>query len=611
MKLDYDSLPTLMLVAAGLFVMFASPEVESAGKRLGDEDNELYGNAYVLGSDSSVDVVMGAIDAYNEGNAEKEATFYTKEMNERGAEFSRQWHESTKSLNQQPWAVIPVRLIGDDKDLVLVWSVEDRVWENGSTQTLDLMEVFPVDDNGKISGFSQWRSERPDNEFSYSSGGKFFGRNPDNEFSGRPLVFSNRGEVETLENLFSDYNKMDGEAVSSYFADEWTFRAAKGGTSERTREGVKSIFDNLESVEWTPFSMTPLKIYDTNPESGVTVYSKEKRVSKDGSVWEKELVELFYFDLDGKISGVEQFQRDLDGQTTTIESAGIFEPGEENQLNGKPFVLADDKYMEIVQKSTDAYNARDWEAMSALYTDEFNEGMGNNLKDYFENFVEKLNMDIYSMLPVKIEGSDWTRVLTWATEDRLDQDGSKERVNLFEIYYVSPEGKLGGWNQWYNPNSDPEFTSFGLPQGGKIYTNNEYDGRPLVFSNRGEVEIMEEIVEAYNNKDVDGFLKHFADEWTATDYEGNTETRTKANARESMQQYFDQSETIDWKPWSIYALKIKDTDPGSGITVRSTEKRVGKDGSVWNKRLVEWFYFDPNGKITRFSQFAQDIQSEE
>ena len=138
-------------------------------------------------------------------------------------------------------------------------------------------------------------------------------------------------------------------------------------------------------------------------------------------------MELFYFDLDGKISGVEQFQRDLDGQTTTIESAGIFEPGEENELNGKPFVLADDKYMEIVQKSTDAYNARDWEAMSALYTDEFNERMGNNLKDYFENFVEKLNMDIYSMLPVKIEGSDWTRVLTWATEDRLDQDGSKEK----------------------------------------------------------------------------------------------------------------------------------------------------------------------------------------
>ena len=38
-----------------------------------------------------------------------------------------------------------------------------------------------------------------------------------------------------------------------------------------------------------------LKIKDTDPASGVTVYSNEKRVSMDGTVWEKDLVELFYF----------------------------------------------------------------------------------------------------------------------------------------------------------------------------------------------------------------------------------------------------------------------------------------------------------------------------
>ena len=59
------------------------------------------------------------------------------------------------------------------------------------------------------------------------------------------------------------------------------------------------------------------------------------------------------------------------------------------------------------------------------------------------------------------------------------------------------------------------------------------------------------------------------------------------------------------KPWSIYALKIKDTDPGSGITVRSTEKRVGKDGSVWEKKLVEWFYFNIDGKIQSFHRRIQ------
>ena len=56
MKLDYDSLPTLMLVAAGLFVMFASPptvnydEVESAGRNmpLDGEENPNYGKALSL-----------------------------------------------------------------------------------------------------------------------------------------------------------------------------------------------------------------------------------------------------------------------------------------------------------------------------------------------------------------------------------------------------------------------------------------------------------------------------------------------------------------------------------------------------------------------------------
>ena len=62
MKLDYDSLPTLMLVAAGLFVMFASPptvnydEVESAGIiTFQNDDNELNGNPYVLSDDEAME----------------------------------------------------------------------------------------------------------------------------------------------------------------------------------------------------------------------------------------------------------------------------------------------------------------------------------------------------------------------------------------------------------------------------------------------------------------------------------------------------------------------------------------------------------------------------
>ena len=329
MKFDYDSMPTLMLLAAGLFVMFASPpvvdydEVESAGKRLGNENNDLYGNAYVLGSDESVDIVMQAIAAYNEGDAEKEGSFYTKDMQEQGGDFSREWHSKTKSLNQQPWAVIPVRLEGDDDDLVLVWSVEDRVWENGSTQTLDLMEVFPVNDEGKISGFSQWKRERADNQFSDSSGGKFIGLG-DSEWSGRPLVFSNRGEVEVIEQLAESWNSLDIDGWLKFYADEVTSTDYEGERvtlkKDDMRDYLESYTKDIESVDWKIRWIAPLKIYDTDPESGVTVFSREKRVMKDGSVWEKNLVEWYYFDLDGKISGFSQFAQDIQNDDSDDDS---------------------------------------------------------------------------------------------------------------------------------------------------------------------------------------------------------------------------------------------------------------------------------------------------
>ena len=58
-----------------------------------------------------------------------------------------------------------------------------------------------------------------------------------------------------------------------------------------------------------------------------------------------------------------------------VESSGKFMPGEDNKLNGNAYVLADDKYMDLVQTSTDAYNAKDWDAMKALYTDDFVESV--------------------------------------------------------------------------------------------------------------------------------------------------------------------------------------------------------------------------------------------
>ena len=285
--------------------------VESSGEFMpfNGEKNELNGNAYVLASDDYMVKAKELSEAYSNLDKDKVKSLLNDDMQA----FADQM-DKYESYSWNSWAMIPLRNIGADGAFVVSMSYDQSKQSNGSKQASNYIDVifYNDDDQGKVSGI--WSTNRVDvenSEYGLNEGGKFFGRG-ESEYTGRPLVFSNRGEVETLEKLFEAYNKMDGEAVASYFADEWTFRAAEGGTSERTSEGMKSLFDNLSSVEWTPFSMAPLKIKDTDPQSGVTVYSREKRVNNDGEVWEKELVELFYFDLDGKISGVEQFQRDIE-----------------------------------------------------------------------------------------------------------------------------------------------------------------------------------------------------------------------------------------------------------------------------------------------------------
>jgi hypothetical protein len=54
-------------------------------------------------------------------------------------------------------------------------------------------------------------------------------------------------------------------------------------------------------------------------------------------------------------------------------------------------------------------------------------------------------------------------------------------------------------------------------------------------------------------------------------------------------------------------LRIKDSDPVSGVLVNSIETRIGKDGSVWEKELIELFVFDLDLKISKINQFSQDI----
>ena len=78
---------------------------------------------------------------------------------------------------------------------------------------------------------------------------------------------------------------------------------------ELNKEDFEQEFSTRESQTWKPWAMIPIKISNTDPTSGLIVHSRAEIVRKDGSVTEFEAAETYFFDLDGKITGVNQFTR--------------------------------------------------------------------------------------------------------------------------------------------------------------------------------------------------------------------------------------------------------------------------------------------------------------
>ena len=312
MKLNYDSVPTFLLFAAGLFVMFASPPVvnyegvESAGRNMpfnGDE-NELNGKAYVLASDDYMDKALALTDAYSNLDKELFTSLVTEEMKP----FADQMDDQ-ESYSWKPWAMVPLRMIDDNGAFVVSWSYDTSVQNNGSKAATHYIDVlrFNDEDEGKLSGiWSTWRPDPENSEYGLREGGKFVGRNPDNDWSGRPFVFSNRGEVEKLEAFLELANNMDVDGALEYFTNPFTFN-----DSEVTHDDMRELFAGRKSQNWDAWAMIPIKIKDTDPQSGLIVWSTARVESNEGDVWEADVSETYFFDLDGKISSVTQYAKPI------------------------------------------------------------------------------------------------------------------------------------------------------------------------------------------------------------------------------------------------------------------------------------------------------------
>jgi hypothetical protein len=111
------------------------------------------------------------------------------------------------------------------------------------------------------------------------------------------------------------------------------------------------------------------------------------------------------------------------------------------------------------------------------------------------------------------------------------------------------------------------------------------------------------LAKAYNAMDVSGVSEMFADEINMVDFDGKKSVMKKSD----WPAYFAMFKSLDWKPNMILPFKITNTDPVSGIMVSATEKRVLKDGTVWEKRIVEFFQFDLQGKISGAQQYGRPI----
>ena len=294
-----------------IFLLLILPLIATSCQTTGGvwlKEGERKGTAYKFGGQKMTDNILGLAKAYSNRDTEKLFPYYSEEyMTEEMKGSYKKSLDTMKSVSMVPYKIIP--LVGEDGkyNQVLAWSDEERVYKDGSYEKLNLMELFLLDNQGKVTDFKQWKAIDSVN-FGMPYGGKFFGREK-NENSGRPFVFSNRGETSILEKLVEDYNKMNTEGFKSAFAEEFTLNTYDGKTMKLKKSDLGNLFKPYKSVDWSPIAMLPIKIRNTDAASGVIVYSSEKRVFKNGRKWKKDLMEIFYFDLEGKISSMVQFAR--------------------------------------------------------------------------------------------------------------------------------------------------------------------------------------------------------------------------------------------------------------------------------------------------------------
>ncbi len=296
------------IVLLGAFV--ASAFVVNAQKAGQIFVGDSKGKPFQFGSEKSTNIVLDAVKAYNSNVTEEYSKFWSAEMIAKYKSQAQDPQKEYKTVVNKPMAIVPLKVDGQANEVVLLQSTEERLYKNGAKQNLDLFELFFVDKAGKLANFQQYYSIPANAEYGKTYGGKLLSNKPGADPKGQALQFTNRGEIEAIENFAKAYNAMDVKGVQAIMADAIKIQGFDGTVINLTKDMVPAMFAEYKSLDWKPGMILPFKVKDTDPSSGIIVFSTEKRVLKDGTVWDKNLVELFGFNLDGKIDSVTQFSRE-------------------------------------------------------------------------------------------------------------------------------------------------------------------------------------------------------------------------------------------------------------------------------------------------------------
>ena len=295
----------LLMIASAIILMVSSVSAQKLVKAgtLVEKNTSWY-----FGTENASNLVLDAIKAYNNIDAKAYLSCFDDAYVKANTDRVYKEFATFKAVNRKVNIIIPVRTDGwPNQTEVQIYDVLDREYKNGSKHKQQEHRVYIVSDSSKkISGI--WGSIILDekNEYGLPNGGKFFSKGDTST-----ITFSNRGEVELIENLAKDWNKMDGKALGKYFADTVSITTNEGRKLKVANSDWANMFNDVESIEWKLGMINPGKITNTDPVSGIIVLSSFKEKKKDGTKKHVSAFHWFMYGLDKKITSISWMERPI------------------------------------------------------------------------------------------------------------------------------------------------------------------------------------------------------------------------------------------------------------------------------------------------------------